>query len=116
MKNIFVLFLTGVSFFSQAVGAAEQKAVLRNTLSVHQGMMGDIQQQCFWSAGMVRKIDRDNGIVTIFHDAVVELGWPSMTMPFSVRDSELLARFQVGKKVAFQFVVEEKTSVIVNAR
>jgi len=115
MKTIFFLITVGFSFFVQAQ-AAEQDSFTRKNFSVHQASMGHMQQRCFWTAGTVRKIDSENSIVTIFHHAVAELGWPSMTMPFAVKDKALLSRFRVGEQVEFEFLIGEKNSVIVGVR
>lgn len=113
MENIFALILIGL-IVSMPVRAAEQAMQSHKGSSEKQHLMGQMSARCFKSAGTVRKIDQSNNIVTIFHDAIPELGWPSMTMPFGVRKKELLGQFRVGEKVAFEFVIEEKNSVIVS--
>lgn len=53
------------------------------------------------TAGEVRKIDLDQGKVTIKHDAIVNLDMPAMTMVFRAQSPDLLKDLQVGDKVQF---------------
>lgn len=41
--------------------------------------------------------------VTISHGPIEGIGWPAMTMPFSVSSAELLQGLNVGDPVRFQF-------------
>lgn len=41
--------------------------------------------------------------VTISHGPIPGIGWPSMTMPFSVGSPEVLQGLNIGDKVTFQF-------------
>ena len=72
--------------------------------------------RCYTATGVVRNIDRDNGNVTIYYDAVPALMWPPMTMPFAVKDRSLFDRFKVGEKIEFEFVLEARTGVIVGVK
>jgi len=51
--------------------------------------------------GEVRKIDKDNGRITLKHGELKNLGMPSMTMVFRVKDPAVLDKLQVGDKVRF---------------
>ncbi|MCE2656962.1 MAG: copper-binding protein [Rubrivivax sp.] len=62
--------------------------------------------------GEVRKIDKEQGRVTLKHGDIKNLDMPAMTMVFRVRDKSLLDTVSVGDKVRFdaekidgQFVV-----------
>jgi protein SCO1/2 len=48
--------------------------------------------------GVVRKVDRESGDVTIKHEAIPGY-MPAMTMPFPVRDKDLLEQLQAGDEV-----------------
>ncbi len=49
----------------------------------------------------VRKIDADNGKLTLKHEALKQFDMPGMTMGFRVADPAMLAPLAVGDKVRF---------------
>ncbi len=51
--------------------------------------------------GEVRKIDKDQGRITLKHGDIKNLDMPAMTMVFRVRDKALLDTVRVGDKVRF---------------
>lgn len=53
------------------------------------------------SDGEVRKIDREQGKVTLRHGALDNLGMPAMTMVFKAADPKLLDNLKEGDKVKF---------------
>jgi Cu/Ag efflux protein CusF len=62
----------------------------------------------------VKKIDADNGKLTLKHDALKQFDMPPMTMNFRVADLSVLSALAVGDKVRFipdkvngQFVVKK---------
>jgi len=62
----------------------------------------------------VKKIDADNGKLTLKHEALKQFDMPPMTMNFRVTDSAMLSALTVGDKVRFipdkvngQFVVKK---------
>ena len=54
----------------------------------------------------VRKVDKDNGKVTLKHGEIKNLDMPSMTMVFHVKDKAALNKLQAGDKVRFKAVNE----------
>lgn len=52
--------------------------------------------------GVVKQLD-SKGMVTLQHGPVKSLGWPAMTMGFSVKDKALMDKLAVGKKVHVDF-------------
>ncbi len=52
-------------------------------------------------AGEIRKIDRDQGKVTIRHEALANLDMPAMTMVFRVKDPAMLDRIKEGDRIRF---------------
>lgn len=50
--------------------------------------------------GMVKKVDKAKGTVTLQHGALPN-GMPPMTMAYKVKDAALLDKLQVGKKIRF---------------
>jgi Cu(I)/Ag(I) efflux system periplasmic protein CusF len=51
--------------------------------------------------GVVTEIDAKEQILTLKHEPIPALGWPTMTMPFHVASPDLLKGLKVGQKVAF---------------
>jgi Cu(I)/Ag(I) efflux system periplasmic protein CusF len=51
--------------------------------------------------GVVRKIDKDNGKLTLRHEEIKSLDMPPMSMVFTVKDQALLDPLKVGDKVRF---------------
>ncbi|MDP3673637.1 MAG: copper-binding protein [Novosphingobium sp.] len=52
------------------------------------------------SSGTVTAIDKAARKITLDHQPIPEIGWPAMTMGFSVKP-EVLGTIKVGDKVAF---------------
>lgn len=51
--------------------------------------------------GVVTEIDAKEATVTLKHDPIPKLGWPSMTMPFRVTPPSLLNGLKVGDRIEF---------------
>jgi Cu(I)/Ag(I) efflux system periplasmic protein CusF len=51
--------------------------------------------------GEVRKIDKDQGKVTIRHGEIKNLDMPAMTMVFRVKEAVMLDKLQPGDKIKF---------------
>ena len=64
------------------------------------------------ATGVVKRVDRNMGLVTPSHEPVKSLNWPAMTMGFLVQRPELFDRLAVGAKVEFDFVQGQKGYVV----
>lgn len=53
------------------------------------------------SAGEVRKVDVEQGKVTLKHGPIANLDMPGMTMVFKVADPKMLDKLKPGDKVKF---------------
>ena len=53
------------------------------------------------TAGLVKKIDKDAGKISIAHEPIENLGMPKMTMVFRVTEPAMLDRVKEGDKVNF---------------
>ena len=51
--------------------------------------------------GVITEIDPKEATITLKHDPIPALGWPSMTMPFRVNPPTLLQGLKVGQKIGF---------------
>ncbi|MCO5337024.1 copper-binding protein [Delftia tsuruhatensis] len=56
--------------------------------------------------GEIKKIDLDNGKVTIKHGDIKNLDMPGMTMVFPVKEKSLLNNLKPGDKVKFMVINE----------
>ena len=56
--------------------------------------------------GKVIDVDAQLGKVTLDHEPIKEIGWPSMTMDFKVKDSEQLSNLKAGDEVEFELKAE----------
>lgn len=54
------------------------------------------------TSGEIRKVDAEQGKLTIKHEAIENLEMPAMTMVFKADKPELLKNVQVGDKVRFR--------------
>src|SRR4051812_12622200 len=51
--------------------------------------------------GVITEIDATQAMITLKHDPIPALGWPTMTMPFRVTSPDLLKGLKVGQKIGF---------------
>jgi Cu(I)/Ag(I) efflux system protein CusF len=66
--------------------------------------------------GVVTRIDRAGGKVTLKHDPIKSLNWPTMTMAFAVKDKAMLESLQKDRKVEFEFVQQGQQFVITSIK
>lgn len=52
--------------------------------------------------GVVQKVDRQTGMVTIEHGELKNVGMPAMTMAYKAKDSAMVAQAKEGEKVKFR--------------
>ena len=56
--------------------------------------------------GKVVVVDVKSGHITLNHEPIKDLGWPSMTMGFKVKDSKQLGNLKAGDEVTFDLKAE----------
>jgi Cu(I)/Ag(I) efflux system protein CusF len=66
--------------------------------------------------GVVTSIDRAGGKLTLRHDPIQSLNWPSMTMAFAVKDKAMLDKVAKDKKVEFEFAQHGQQFVITSIK
>lgn len=52
--------------------------------------------------GVVQKVDRQSGMITIQHGELKNVGMPPMTMAYKAKDAEMANRTKEGEKVKFR--------------
>lgn len=62
-------------------------------------------------AGVVRGVDRETGQVRIHHDEIPGF-MPAMTMPFSIKDQNVISKLKVGNAVEGTLRVEEEDGAV----
>lgn len=66
--------------------------------------------------GVVTRVDPEKGSVTIKHEPVASMNWPSMTMGFVVKDKAMLQKLKKDQKVDFEFVQQGKDYVVTDVK
>ena len=61
-----------------------------------------VQARADLTAGEVRKVNKENGTVTLRHERIVNLNMPPMTMVFRVADASVVGDLKPGDKVRFR--------------
>ena len=64
--------------------------------------------------GEIKKVDLDNGKVTIKHGEIKHMDMPGMTMVFTAKDKSLLSNVKHGDKVKFMVVNEGGKMVVID--
>ena len=67
----------------------------------HAGHSGTAARAATLSEGVVRKVDKAQGRLTIKHGPLENLGMPAMTMVFRVQDAAWLERLEPGDDIRF---------------
>ncbi|MBI1424288.1 MAG: hypothetical protein GC149_12530 [Gammaproteobacteria bacterium] len=89
--------------------AVAQEQMMNPSMNGMQGMsnmngMPNMAALANTGIGMVNRVDRQNGKINLTHGPIKSLGWPGMTMDFSVKDESLLDGLRPGEKVEFDVV------------
>lgn len=63
--------------------------------------LASAQSEGSYTAGQVRKVDLEQGKITIRHEEIKNLDMPPMTMIFNVKNKILLKGFKAGDSVIF---------------
>ena len=75
-----------------AYGAPNDGAAVAGQAAGHRSAKG---------LGLITAIDASQAMVTLKHEPIASLGWPTMVMPFRVTPPGLLKGLKVGQKVTF---------------
>lgn len=67
----------------------------------HDAMMKARAEHMIEATGVVKKIYKKDGLVSLSHDAIPAVNWPAMTMKFPVDDKVDLDSLKEGQKVQF---------------
>lgn len=67
----------------------------------HDAMIKARAEHMIEATGVVKKIYKKDGVVSLTHDAIPAISWPAMTMKFPVGDSVDLDSLKKGQQVQF---------------
>jgi len=67
------------------------------------------------AVGVIKKIEPASARITLHHEPIAALGWPSMTMPFAVKDRKILAALKPEQRVEFDFVQAPSGAPVITA-
>jgi Cu(I)/Ag(I) efflux system periplasmic protein CusF len=93
----------GVFAFAQTQSAPSKDSATLGTTAAANAQMAE---------GEVRRVDKDNGKITLKHGEIKNLDMPAMTMVFNVKDKALLEKIQPGDKVKFVAISEDGKYVV----
>ena len=91
--------LAVATWLSFAAGSAI--AAVSAQVAVPSTIVQFVQADQTMTEGEVRKIDKEAKKITLKHGEIKNLGMPSMTMVFQVRDPSALDTVEIGEKVRF---------------
>ena len=91
--------------------AGEMKGMEMKDMSPSQ-MSKDAKPGKHTAKGTVKSVDLKAHTVTLDHEPVKSMNWPSMTMAFKVQDKALMDKLTQGKKVEVEFEQRGKDYVI----
>ena len=91
----------------RAQDAAESDADMNMTESAAPAPAGPIN-----GVGTVTAVDAAAGTVSIDHEPIAAISWPTMSMQFTVEDPTDLQGIAVGDRVSFELKSATETSVV----
>ncbi len=87
----------------------------KSTKSKKKAKTAAAAMQMITAKGVVKAIDVKTGKLTLQHDAIKVLGWPAMTMRFSLMRNIDISQFQLGEKITFELMKMGKNYIISSA-
>jgi Cu(I)/Ag(I) efflux system periplasmic protein CusF len=117
MKRLLPILAVAALFIGAAPVAIGQSGGMKGMDMKDMDMKGmDKKGQTHKGTGVVTNIDRAGGKVTLKHDPIKSLNWPTMTMAFAVKDKAMLDKLAKDKKVEFEFVQQGQQFVITSIK
>lgn len=106
LKQLSLSVLAAVLLMAATAASAEEMQGMGNMEmnAQPQGAAAQIHQ----GHGVVNKINAQAGKLNITHEPIESMGWPRMTMDFTVQDKASLAGIKPGMKVDFELTVKGK--------
>ncbi|MBI2770413.1 MAG: copper-binding protein [Burkholderiales bacterium] len=102
--------------FAAAGAFAQQKMDDIKGMDMGKKPSVEAKQATHKAKATVKKADNKAGTVTLAHEPVESLNWPSMTMNFKVKDKMLWSKLGDGKKVDVEFVKDGDDYVVTKVK
>lgn len=112
--NRSILVLALASFVAAPAFAAEDHSAHAMHGMSSMGASAPAASNAALSEGIVKKVDKAAGTVTLSHGPLKNLGMGPMTMSFAVADAATLGKLKVGDKV--RFLAEDKDGALTASR
>jgi Cu(I)/Ag(I) efflux system periplasmic protein CusF len=114
MKRLLASTVIAVSFLAAApLASAQMKGMEMKDMPMKMDKK-DAKGTVHKATGVVTKVDKDK--VTIKHEPVASMNWPSMTMAFVVKDKAMMEKLKKDQKVDFEFVQQGKDYVVTGVK
>jgi Cu(I)/Ag(I) efflux system protein CusF len=118
MKHLLAISAVAILFLGAApLATAQMKGMDMKDMDM-KGMKSDKKAagEVHKGTGVVTNVNRAGGKVTLKHDPIKSLNWPTMTMAFAVKDKAMLDKLAKDKKVQFEFVQQGQQFVITSIK
>ena len=111
MKRLLAILAVAACFLGAApLASAQMKGMDMKDMDM-KGMKSDKKAgEVHKGTGVVTKVEKEK--VTIKHEPIASLNWPTMTMAFTVKDKAMLGKVAKDKTVEFEFVQQGQQFVI----
>ena len=109
--NLSLAASVGALSFAFTSPALAQMTMDHGKMGMDQGKMGMTATPGL-TDGEIRKIDKENGKITIKHGEIKHMDMPPMSMVFNVKDKAMLDKVQVGEKIQF-VVIQDAGKMVV---
>ena len=113
MKATIACFVLAAAFASPVIAAGEHDG--HGAMAPNKKMQSQAPAEAKLVEGLVKKIDKAGGKVTLAHGPLANLGMDmAMTMAFRVKDAAWLDQMKVGDKI--RFMAEDANGVLTVVR
>jgi Cu(I)/Ag(I) efflux system protein CusF len=99
LVSTLILALAGVGFSTLALAQMNHGNMHGSTQGNAKSMPTQQKADSAMNEGMVKKVDKSKGTVTLAHGPMN--GMPAMTMVYKVKDAAWLDQLQAGQKIRF---------------
>lgn len=108
MKNAILSSLLVILLAASGITQASDMHGMNHADMNHANMQnrGHAAMQGHKAEGVLNSIDLQHNKINLTHGPVKSLGWPGMTMSFTIKDASILKGIQPGQSVAFEIVKE----------
>lgn len=100
--SIHTAILSGIEADDDVVTSAQFLIDSESSKTSDFKRMQPVQKKSVWGKGLINKVMAHHNMVNITHEPIDVLGWPTMTMDFTVSDSVDFSALQAGQALHFE--------------